>query len=1113
MNFRDLFRFAAACAFCVNVCSFTAEDDAGAETVPLPDDPLPVVPAPAVPPKADPKADKKKKDKEKKKEKESEKPPEISAPVIPTTPITPAPVADTPPPTPTTPSTDPNPTPPVPTPPVVVTPPPDSTPVTVPVTAQRTESTRVIAPVVVEGAPAETIPLPAERPDIKPSPTDTAAIVQPEVSDEELKRIALTLESTVINAGQPAFFSLFGPDAYLRTASADIGVKDAFGREVFRAKVAVQDLPFNEGKPRQIRIMLLNPLCEQHTLQLNLTGPTGRAVQLSAPFTLAAAPRTWDDWLALVSLPPDAKGWTALQSLGIRGGMQYRLHAARREALLKARAPFFVENVSRHLFSRYHVEPGLWDKTLARMSDPANRTRNFREPSFCSPQFADMLAKEIQAHGEAYAKDPPIFYSLAAEPSTTRLAAAADFDFSPAALEEFQRWLERDIYGTVAAVNAAWGTNFKAWADVTPMTTEEARTRMADGVMNLSPWADFRDFQDYWFSKTLRDGGSFLRRFDPTARAGITGAMGAFAFGGWDWSRLSQSLEVVEAYDIGHARELWRDLAPGKPALAVLPLMETTDGPPIASDAVRTLWKFALEGGPRAALLWDDSGEGITRRTLLEIDGRPSALAETLAPHLKALDGTAGALLARSDHKHDGVAILYSPASIRVNWMLEAQRLHGAEWQKAWGADTSAERRESTQLRLRESWIKLLEDLGLGWRFISSRDVETKALLRPENGIRTLILPRAVALSDEEAAAIREFAASGGRVIADATCGRFDHHGRLRDKPALDELLQVDTTREPFAPEPVNPLEEIRLPAPEGAKLPPFLTRENMRRFAPVFSDAPRWLGAWRTPEYRRSPVLAIGAARGAFLNLDLTDYCRWRLQPDAARALAIRDVLGGLLFAEPHAASAIDWEASKLPAGTQVIWLQPRDTAGTRVLALRRNPQNRIHELGGPNDSNALFEKPEPFKLVLRKPARVLPLFPATASGAGTAGALQKENTALEGVLDPAAPVLFQLCSDAAPELRVTAEPTAHAGTVWTPALLAPVGTKSLLLDVTLLAPDNTPRPEYAQQIFREEAAVEIRIPFAFNDPPGKWNLVVRDLLHATELHIHVELTTPIQK
>jgi len=69
------------------------------------------------------------------------------------------------------------------------------------------------------------------------------------------------------------------------------------------------------------------------------------------------------------------------------------------------------------------------------------------------------------------------------------------------------------------------------------------------------------------------------------------------------------------------------------------------------------------------------------------------------------------------------------------------------------------------------------------------------------------------------------------------------------------------------------------------------------------------------------------------------------------------------------------------------------------------------------------------------------------------------------------------------------------------------------LLLDVSLLAPDKSPRPEYAQLIHHDESAAEIRIPFAFNDAPGSWTLVVRDLLHATETRIAMELTPAVQK
>ena len=55
-----------------------------------------------------------------------------------------------------------------------------------------------------------------------------------------------------------------------------------------------------------------------------------------------------------------------------------------------------------------------------------------------------------------------------------------------------------------------------------------------------------------------------------------------------------------------------------------------------------------------------------------------------------------------------------------------------------------------------------------------------------------LILDRALAMSDGEAKAIREFAKGGGTVIADQLCGVFDEHGKSRSgRGALDDVFGV----------------------------------------------------------------------------------------------------------------------------------------------------------------------------------------------------------------------------------------------------------------------------------------------------------------------------------
>jgi hypothetical protein len=989
---------------------------------------------------------------------------------------------------------------------------------------------------------AELVPLPPEK------PVDLAAPVPlPPTAGVDKESPTLTTDTQQVAPGQQAVFSLYGPETFLRAATATYVLRDELGRQLAAGEMAVKEMPYTEGQPRQLRIPVLDPLACNHELELVLTAPGGQRSELRGRFSVPLLQPKWEHWIALVATPPVAPasvpagsamagtearptGWPALRALGISGGMQYRLHAGRRDALRKGQAAFYVENIARQLLSRYHTERGLWEQTIAAIAkDPGDHAALRRDPSLWAPEFAEALAKELKRHAEVYAKDPPLFYSLACEPSVTRLSAAADFDFSPAAIQEFQRWLERDVYGTVKALNTSWGTAFKSWNEVVPMTTDEARLRLNDGVLNFGPWVDFREFQDFTFSKVLRDAGEFVRGTDPAAKVGITGALGAFAFGGWDWSRLSKSLDVVECYDIGGARALWRDLAPGKPALAVISLSEVapasvpaapdagaTAAEKISAEARSTIWKFALEGGPRGVLIWDDAPsaapEQASRRALLNEDGQPSELAKSLSPTLKTLDGEVGALLATCERVHDGVGVLYSPASVRVNWLLEAQRLHGAKWLDAWGADSSGERRESPQLRLRESWSKLLDDLGLTWRYVSSAQVETGGLAKPDCGIKTLVLPRTIALSDREIEGLKQFVARGGKLVADATCGRFDEHGKLREKPALDELLLVDTSSEPSAPEPMNPLERVKGAQSSGVALQVF-SHENIANLAPVFSDKPKLpvakpdaaanpQSAIRNPqwlEYRRSPVLAQSPA-GVFLNLDLTDYLRWRLHPDQPRAKAVREVIAAVAFADRLNETLVDLSKSSIPLGTELVWLEmksqePRaksqEQVAPRVLALRRNPQARLHELGTEVDGNWAFEKTEAFSLALRKPVFVT----ALPSGARSGGAVQK----IEGQLDPTLPSLLIVNAQPAQAPVVSAPATVQTGDAFEVSV-KPNAKAAALYSMHVFAPDGVERTYHALTKHSADGVLTCSLRLALNEAPGNWKVIVRDLGQGTE-------------
>lgn len=890
--------------------------------------------------------------------------------------------------------------------------------------------------------------------------------------------------------GEAAEFRLSGPAEFLDTAVGRYVLRDELGRELSRGTLKPGELKPGEDGARRFSVPTGLAVVREHALELALVGADDRRVERRAAVRLSRAP-AWDGWRTLLHAPYPDGHWAALAAMGVHGGLAYRLNAERRKTLRAAGAPFYVENVARQFLSRHHAERGLWEQLVQRAAaDPRNRAACVREPSLCSRECAEGYVRELERHAAEYRSDAPLFYSLASEPSVTRLAAAFDFDFHTEALAEFGRWLERDVYGTLSALNASWGTEHKDWGEVQPWTTAEALARLKEGAASFAPWVDFRVFQDHSFAKFLCEGGRILRLSDPQARVGITGALGPFAFGGWDWVRLGQALDVVEAYDIGCARELWRDLAPGKPALAMAALQAQ---PEALNDLRRSLWRLALEGSLRGTLLWDEAPAegGAAARVLLTPEGKPTPAADALAPTLRELGGHLGRLLRQAQPERATVGLLYSPAGVRLHWLLEAGRLHPDNWLETWGADTAAERCESAQLRLRLSWAKLLSDLGLPWRFVSSAEIEAGVLAARDSGLRALVLPRCVALSNVEIEALKSFTGAGGLLVADACCGRFDEHGRRRQGPPLDELFGLDTSREPAAAEPPHALDSVRDASEKGQ--PPLLPPGECSALPPAFSDKLAWLKppAQRL-EYRRSPVLtrrALGEGAAVYLNLDLERYLSWRLHPEAPRAAALRAALAKLVFARELAALHEDLQASSLPPCTELIRLRlGAGAAAPYLLALRRNFQERLHEVGLEGDASRDLEAPAQFRLVLRQAAFALDL---------RKGGAANQTGRIEGTLDPAAPTLLILRPKLPPAPVIQAPDTAAAGREMAVRIQPGAGAQGAPTQYLLQVkgPDGEERPWYGGAYWSPDGVLELRVPLALSDPPGKWTLGLRDV------------------
>ena len=283
---------------------------------------------------------------------------------------------------------------------------------------------------------------------------------------------------------------------------------------------------------------------------------------------------------------------------------------------------------------------------------------------------------------------------------------------------------------------------------------------------NFSSWSDFKEWMDVAFARALKAGTDAVHSVDPAAYVAIEGAQQP-GWGGYDYSLLTKVLDAIEPYNIGGNVELIRSLNPKMVILTTA----STQGP----QEKHRVWRELLHGS-RGLILWDSKSD------FLQPDGTPGPRGLDDEPYFKEIRGGVGAVMINSERQTGSIAIHYSPPSLRTDWMLE-QKPKGEAWAKR-----SASSDEYGPMRwVRESYCRLLEDLGRQYTFVTSEQIERGDLVRAR--YRVLILPRSIALSEGEAQAMHAFVQQGGVLIAGSSPGAYDTHGRRLPTPRLSELF------------------------------------------------------------------------------------------------------------------------------------------------------------------------------------------------------------------------------------------------------------------------------------------------------------------------------------
>ncbi len=324
-------------------------------------------------------------------------------------------------------------------------------------------------------------------------------------------------------------------------------------------------------------------------------------------------------------------------------------------------------------------------------------------------------------------------------------------------------WL-REVYGNLTALNRQWGTRFERWTDVIPPTTAQTIARSDE---NFSAWADFKEWMDIAFARALARGSAAVHTADPHALAAIEGAQ-APGWGGYDYARLAHSVDLIEPYDLGPNPniEMLRSINP-----ELVMLTTSFGGGPL--ETYRT-WR-RLFRGTRGSILWDPENGFVGKDGTLGDRGREAA------PAFAEIRRGLGMLLINSRRHIDPIGVLYSPASMRVQWMLD-QRARSVN-----AGPATAQTPELAQRLSSRNFVHAVQHLGLDPRFVTDEAI-TKGYLR-RSGLRVLMLPWAISLSQREVDEIARFVTRGGEILSDGEPGLFDEHGRKMEKPLLSAIF------------------------------------------------------------------------------------------------------------------------------------------------------------------------------------------------------------------------------------------------------------------------------------------------------------------------------------
>jgi hypothetical protein len=621
----------------------------------------------------------------------------------------------------------------------------------------------------------------------------------------------------------------------------------------------------------------------------------------------------------------------------------------------------------------------------------------------------------------------------------------------PGTLPGYRLFLTQ-MYGTIAALNASWGTSFTSFDEVDLSEKGDGDERAALKAGNYPRWYDRQAFLRWNFMEYAKLQRQVMRRFDPQAAIGFEGS-GGFARSG-DIDAICRELGFWVPY-CSSVDEVIRSLAPKGMVYGNWFGYDHTPEPLVAR-----YWRMVVNGANSVWWwMWSTMGgyEGFIYPDLGLLP-----IAEEMFKDTQVVRDGLGDLLMQCEMLDDGIAMLYSMPSGFAATLQDGQSYFDYEPNH-------------------RAWFTVIHDQRLQFRYVSDRML-TRGEFVPEK-YKVLVLAQSLALSDQEAEVIRDFVRRGGTVIADLRPGVFDGHCKPRERGALDDLFGV-----------TGPVRQKAQQTAMTVELPKDKTSLKLAWPNAIIDPGTRLDGGKAFGSAGETPVWIVrqhDKGRAILLNFSLFQFPTRKVANGLTEQGTTEQTPPAVwnmfqeLFGQADVRPAIDLRQFKGAKEVGNVSVQRWRNGGMQLVSVFRETGEQIkaHFIMGRGTTNWVYDLRSDMSLGLIN------------------GGWFKGDFVMDVI--PSRATFFALLPRELPRpALVLASGKVASGETAVLRLSVPEAVGLHALKLTATRPDGTPADYWEQVLIVGREPKEVLLPVAFNDPAGDYVLTVRDLFDRRTAH-----------